>query len=191
MNFELYQKEQLRTVNKLLTYNEELDNAIMGLRGESGEVVDLFKKHLYQGHPLKIDKIIEEMGDVLWYISYVSHLIGLDLKTIMNADISTLNNKILVDKSEINKSLLSNQPQKLHDKSSQIAIAIRAHIYENQEIDYSVIAYTLKELIIEFIGCCNIVGTNIEEVAKNNMEKLKKRYPGNSFSIEESINRAA
>lgn len=42
-------------------------NAITGLCGELGEVADLIKKHLFQGHPLKPKEISEELGDILWY----------------------------------------------------------------------------------------------------------------------------
>lgn len=39
----------------------------LGLCGEAGEVADIVKKHLGHGHPLDRDKLIEELGDLLWY----------------------------------------------------------------------------------------------------------------------------
>ena len=36
-----------------------LINGVMGLCGESGEAIDLVKKHLHQGHPLDREKLIE------------------------------------------------------------------------------------------------------------------------------------
>lgn len=44
-----------------------LTMAGFGLVGETGEVVDTLKKHLFQGHNLSREVMIDELGDVLWY----------------------------------------------------------------------------------------------------------------------------
>ncbi len=44
-------------------------NGVMGLCGESGEVIDILKKHLSQGHELNKEKMAEELGDVAWYLA--------------------------------------------------------------------------------------------------------------------------
>lgn len=44
-----------------------LNLGALGLAGEGGEVVDLIKKHLFHGKPLDRAKLIEELGDQLWY----------------------------------------------------------------------------------------------------------------------------
>ena len=43
-----YQELAMRTVNKELSKKDMLVNGVMGLNGESGEVIDLVKKHLFQ-----------------------------------------------------------------------------------------------------------------------------------------------
>ena len=47
-------------------------NAALGLTGEAGEVADEVKKCMYQGHPWQPSKIIEELGDVLWYVALMA-----------------------------------------------------------------------------------------------------------------------
>ena len=47
--------------------DELLNVGALGLAGESGEVIDLIKKHLFHGKPLDREKFLEEMGDQLWY----------------------------------------------------------------------------------------------------------------------------
>lgn len=47
---------------------EKLENAMLGLVGEAGEVVDLWKKFRFQGHPLDKERMIEEFSDAMWYI---------------------------------------------------------------------------------------------------------------------------
>lgn len=44
-------------------------HAAIGLATESGEVLDQLKKHLFYGKPLDKVNLIEESGDLLWYIS--------------------------------------------------------------------------------------------------------------------------
>lgn len=44
-----YQQEAMTTLNRSIPQKDLLVNAVMGLCGESGEYVDLVKKHLFQG----------------------------------------------------------------------------------------------------------------------------------------------
>ena len=50
------------------THREHLSNFALGIAGESGEVVELIKKHLYHGKPLDTEKLTEEIGGLLWYV---------------------------------------------------------------------------------------------------------------------------
>jgi NTP pyrophosphatase (non-canonical NTP hydrolase) len=65
MEINEYQKKAMEFLNPQLNEKDILINGVMGLCGESGEVIDIVKKHLAQGHELNKDKIIEELGDVL------------------------------------------------------------------------------------------------------------------------------
>ena len=76
MNPNEYQKLAITTLNKYLSKNDVLINGVMGLCGESGEVIDLVKKHLHQGHELNKEKIIDELGDVCWYIAEIAYVLG-------------------------------------------------------------------------------------------------------------------
>lgn len=58
-----YQEATVRTANKNLDSLQQLQNGLMGLNGESGEVIDLLKKHLFQGHPLDVEHVAKELGD--------------------------------------------------------------------------------------------------------------------------------
>lgn len=65
MTIKEYQRKAMRTATPKC-YNTA--NAALGLTGEAGEVADEVKKCMYQGHPWQPSKIIEELGDVLWYV---------------------------------------------------------------------------------------------------------------------------
>lgn len=68
MNFKEYQEKALRTAG---TYRDDIDmllNGVMGLNGEAGEVIDIVKKFMFQGHDMNREDILDECGDTLWYI---------------------------------------------------------------------------------------------------------------------------
>lgn len=84
-----YQKEALRTAgtNNL---GDLMLNGVMGLAGESGECVDMMKKHLFQGHELDKAHLAKELGDVAWYLAVTAHAIGYDLGTILGMNVVKL-----------------------------------------------------------------------------------------------------
>lgn len=91
MNFKDYEKEMQRTAGELIKLDKDgLALGAMGISGEAGEVTDYIKKVLFHGHELCEDKLIEELGDVLWYITYLSKTIDSDLETIASRNIQKL-----------------------------------------------------------------------------------------------------
>ena len=80
----------MRTLNPQLSEKDVLINGAMGLCGESGEVIDLVKKHLAQGHSLDKEKIAKELGDVAWYLAETAYAIGYPLEEILQMNIDKL-----------------------------------------------------------------------------------------------------
>lgn len=63
-----------------------LEGWALGLTGEAGEVADVVKKAIYHGHGLTediVNKIIDECGDVLYYIDRVLNSVGSDINRAM------------------------------------------------------------------------------------------------------------
>jgi NTP pyrophosphatase (non-canonical NTP hydrolase) len=83
-----YQKEALRTANGMNL--DLLINGVMGLCGESGEAIDIVKKHLAQGHELDREHLAKELGDVAWYLAVTAHAIGYDLETVLQMNVDKL-----------------------------------------------------------------------------------------------------
>ena len=93
MEGNVYQKLAMKTVNPELTKKDMLVNGVMGLNGESGEVIDVVKKHMFQGHDLDVDKIKKELGDVMWYVAEVCESLDLSMDEVMEANITKLSNR--------------------------------------------------------------------------------------------------
>ena len=85
-----YQRMAMRTAGEYETNYDQLRNAAYGLNGEAGEVIDLLKKHEFQGHDLPDEKLIDECGDVLWYCALLADALGFSLEQVMNRNIDKL-----------------------------------------------------------------------------------------------------
>lgn len=85
-----YQRMAMRTAGEYDTDYDQLRNAAYGLNGEAGEVIDLLKKHEFQGHDLPDEKLIDECGDVLWYCALLADALGFSLEEVMNRNIDKL-----------------------------------------------------------------------------------------------------
>ena len=85
-----YQKLAMTTLNPELTPRDVLINGVMGLCGESGEAIDIVKKHLYQGHPLDREALIKELGDIAWYLAETATALDVSLEEVMARNIEKL-----------------------------------------------------------------------------------------------------
>ena len=90
MNFNEYQRLAQRTSNKKADSIDKVLNGLMGLNGEDGECIDILKKYFYQGHDLDADKLIDELGDVLWYIAETCTGIGVTMEEVAIRNIEKL-----------------------------------------------------------------------------------------------------
>lgn len=90
MTVQEYQSLAMRTKNIDLTNDQQLLDGVMGLCGEAGEVADMLKKHLFQGHDFKKNDLINELGDVLWYIALICESQHLSMNGVMVRNIDKL-----------------------------------------------------------------------------------------------------
>jgi NTP pyrophosphatase (non-canonical NTP hydrolase) len=90
MTINEYQKLAMVTKNPELSGRELLINSVMGLCGESGEVIDLVKKHVSHGHPLNREKLIDELGDVAWYLAECATVLDVTLEEVLERNIEKL-----------------------------------------------------------------------------------------------------
>lgn len=90
MNFADYQA-QVGATARYPTLGHPLVYPALGLAGEAGEVANVIKKipRDYDGHliPEVKDRIVDELGDVLWYITACAREIGVPLDEIAEKNI--------------------------------------------------------------------------------------------------------
>ena len=90
MTINEYQKLAMTTLNPELSKKDVLINGVMGLCVESGEAIDIVKKHLAQGHPLDRDKLVKELGDIAWYLAETATALDVMLEEVLEGNIEKL-----------------------------------------------------------------------------------------------------
>lgn len=65
-------------------------NGCLGLAGESGELLDMFKKWIFHNKTLDREHAKKELGDVMWYVAMICHSMGWDLDEIMQMNVDKL-----------------------------------------------------------------------------------------------------
>ena len=83
-----YQRAAMRTAGD--DKESYLLNGVMGLCGEAGEVIDLVKKHLHQGHDLDKEALILECGDCAWYLALIMSAIDCKMGDMLVKNICKL-----------------------------------------------------------------------------------------------------
>ena len=80
---DIYQLDVLKYAPDYQHYMPNVLYAAIGMCGEAGEVSELVKKYEYHGHAIDTEHLARELGDVLWYVSYMADLFGYSLGKIM------------------------------------------------------------------------------------------------------------
>lgn len=96
-SIKIWRKKGKMTLNEYQTLAQRtstgkhrLDNGCLGLAGESGECCDILKKHRFQGHELDVNHLIEELGDVMWYVAEAAAGIGVTLEDVAKRNVEKL-----------------------------------------------------------------------------------------------------
>ena len=84
-----YTRLTRRTRNPILTDLEAKLNAALGL-GEQGEIQNVLKKEFFHGHPADTTKILDETGDLLFYLAWLGDLYGFTLEEAMAFNVEKL-----------------------------------------------------------------------------------------------------
>lgn len=91
-----YQNEALRTAVYPGQHSREgLLYTVLGLCGEAGEIANKVTKimrddHTYEEMMQRKDQIVDELGDVLWYITMLSLELGLPLGEVADRNLRKL-----------------------------------------------------------------------------------------------------
>lgn len=165
MNMREYHKLAMRTSPR--DGHDKIDNGILGLIGEAGELVDVYKKWIYQSKPgaeLPVDRLKDELGDVIWYLAEIADGMDMNLADVIQADFDRLDESAAKAKNLYSIRWII------------VSIAEAALLTEKAITDNKMRVY--MHLIMEHAAqLARFIGVPMREIAAANIEKLKKRYP--------------
>lgn len=147
-------------------------NGKMGLIGEAGEVVDVVKKWAFQSTkdtPLPREKLVEEIGDVLWYAAEFCAGNGVELDEFLKPDDVPYRPKtpLLIG----------------------YVLDIAYYATQMSSVPADMAYYPMTVL---FKACERVLAvycnTTMSDAMERNIAKLRKRYP-DGFDAERSMHR--
>lgn len=62
----------------------------MGIAEEAGEAVGVVKRHIGYGEPLDREKLVRELGDLLWYLARAADEVGVTLDQVAEVNVAKL-----------------------------------------------------------------------------------------------------
>lgn len=106
MELDEYQKLAIKAARFDITNTEGRVISLLGLAGEVGELSTEFKKQIRDGKSYKVfeNKVIEELGDILWYLASISSVEGLSLESIAKANLKKIESRTPQGYSEVGAS---------------------------------------------------------------------------------------
>jgi len=73
----------------------DLLHTAVGISGEAGELLDAVKKHWAYEQPLNTENVIEELGDLFFYMTGMMIVLGLDYTAVLQANVEKLEKRYL------------------------------------------------------------------------------------------------
>ena len=85
---------EIKSKNFILNPSQcELLHAAIGIAGEAGELLDAVRKHVFEGQPLDEDNVIEELGDLNFYLEAACQAIGVSREEIEQRNTAKLSKR--------------------------------------------------------------------------------------------------
>lgn len=84
-----YAKAARRTMNPKLTWEQARNHALFGIGSECGEILGLYQK-TYQGHELRKDAVMDELGDLMWFIMELCYAEKIDPQDVLEHNVDKL-----------------------------------------------------------------------------------------------------
>ena len=86
-------KDGQELINQMTPLKMHLQHMAIGVSGEAGELVDAIKKGTIYNRELDIENIIEELGDLEFYMEGVRGALGLTREQTLEANIAKLSKR--------------------------------------------------------------------------------------------------
>ena len=87
------QKPGAEIIAELVPKKASTLHMAIGISGEAGELLDAIKEWVLYGKPLDVENVIEELGDLFFYIQGLQNDLGLTREAIIAENMKKLNKR--------------------------------------------------------------------------------------------------
>lgn len=181
-----YQQSALRTLSDqyhIGAINPDLLHAAIGIGTEAGELIEAL--HVGKNGVSEYDTVnlIEEMGDVMWYVAVACHALATDIATIRIEHHAGYINALVADHRGLGGIAIL-----MASDASRIQDVLKRTIYYGAPLNTTAIIELLKHIITLIEVGCLMLSTNIEAACAINIAKLQRRFP-DRFATAQAIGR--
>lgn len=170
MKFNNYQKWTRETWKGTDDRNSQLLHATLGICGEISELDIAMQDYISFSSSKNKQKVILELGDILYYITRAIDLFDWNLYTMF---LETLEQEYIEDSSTVPETI-----QNMYTNISWLAEDMKKLVFYNADNNKDNIYNYLKLLIFGLDYFSNKhLQTSLEEISIQNQEKLNNRYP--------------
>lgn len=81
-------------MEEMTAFQADMLHMAVGVSGESGELLDAIKKHAIYGKPLDIDNVVEELGDLEFYMEGLRQVLALHREDTLDANFTKLTHSV-------------------------------------------------------------------------------------------------
>ena len=90
-----YEEFVCKLAKKMPDIKTDLVHMTLGISGEAGELTDAIKKHFIYNKELDRDNIVEELGDLEWYMAGMRQLLGISRQYVLNMNVEKLSKRYI------------------------------------------------------------------------------------------------
>lgn len=188
MKLEEYKKEALQRINPLVesSSKESMNYTCLGILEETGEVIAEIRKPLFKGNfhekPLDIAEIKSELGDLMWYMSLACKNNSINMDELNSEEIIELSKELIYKRERIIQICI-----RMGQTSGEIVEQYQLILKKNKGNEN--FKHKIAEQYHNIVSLCNELGISIEEVLKENIQKVNSRYNKNGKAIQNLENR--
>jgi NTP pyrophosphatase (non-canonical NTP hydrolase) len=77
-------------LDQMTAEKANLMHAAVGVAGEGGELLDAVKKHVIYNKPLDRANVLEELGDIEYFLEQIRQALGIERQQCLDANIEKL-----------------------------------------------------------------------------------------------------
>lgn len=161
----------LRTAHNLST-KKDIIHASLGMISEVGEIADMLKRNLAYGKAFDHINLVEESGDVLWYVALLCRAIDQDFAE-------------LCPQVEYAYDPVDMMVADLAQYVGLVSVSARSCIEHSLTPTYLL---ELRRIVTTIDKICRAAGFSLETALERNVAKLAKRFP-EGFTDWHALNR--